>query len=72
MWLFSPVHWGLAFGDPHSLYQVSSQQGNRLSPCGLKNPGPHSAPEDLPFPSEHHQVSSCRVSDSTLPLFIES
>ena len=57
-------------GDPHSLYQVSSQQGNRLSTCGLKNPGLHSAPGDSPFPPEHHQVSSCGVSGSALPLFI--
>ncbi|XP_030174483.1 uncharacterized protein LOC115516183 isoform X2 [Lynx canadensis] len=40
---------------PHSLYQVSSQQGNRLSTCGLKNPGLHSAPGDSPFPPEHRQ-----------------
>ena len=26
----------------------------------------------LPFPPKHHQVSSCGVSDSALPLFIES
>ena len=30
------------------------------------------APGDSPFPPEHHQVQSCRVSDSALPLFIES
>ena len=42
----------------HNLYQVSSQWGNRLSPCGLKDPGPHSAPGDSPFPPEHRQVSS--------------
>ncbi|XP_047727784.1 protein mab-21-like 3 isoform X1 [Prionailurus viverrinus] len=43
-------------GWPHSLYRMSSQQGNRLSPCGPKSPGPHSAPGVSPFPPEHHQV----------------
>ena len=55
---------------PHNLYQVSSQQGNQLSPCGLKSPGLHSASGDSPFPPERRQVSSCGVSDSALPLFI--
>ena len=73
MWLFSQVHWSLCllWGEgAHSLYQVSSQQANRLSPCGPKTPGLHSAPGDPPFPPEHRQVRSCDVSDSVLPLFI--
>ena len=60
-----PCLWG-----PTQLLPVSSQQGNCLSPCGLKNPGLHSAPGDLPFPPEHCQLSSCGVSDSALPLII--
>ena len=59
----------LPLGDPHSLYQVSSQQGNRLSPCGLKTSGLHSVTGDSPFPPEHHQVLSCGVADFALPLF---
>ena len=50
-WLFSRVTQALPLGDPHSLYQVSSQQWSHLS---LKNPGLHSAPGDLPFPPEHY------------------
>ncbi|XP_042814626.1 keratin-associated protein 10-7-like isoform X2 [Panthera tigris] len=45
----------LPVGDPHSLYPMSSQRGNCLSPCGPKNPGLRSAPGDSPFPPEHHQ-----------------
>ena len=62
----------LLVGRPHSLYQMSSQQGNRFSPCGPKIPGLHSPPGDSPFSPEHHQVASCGVSDSVFPLFIES
>ena len=41
MWFFSRVHWGLCLWGmrAHSLYQMSFQQGNRLSPCGLKTLG---------------------------------
>ena len=60
----------LPLGDPLSLYQVSSQQGNCLSPCGLKTPGLHSAPGDSPFPPEHRQVWSCRAAAFELPLFM--
>ena len=49
-----------------------SQQGNHLSPCGLKTPGLHSVPVDSLFSPEHCHVSSCRDSDSVPPLFIES
>ena len=59
-------------GGPHGLYQMSFLQGNQLSPCGPKTSSLHSAPEDLSFSPEHHQVLSCGVSDSALPLFIES
>ena len=60
----------LPVGWPHCLYQMSSQQGNHLSPCGPRTS--LSTPGDLPFSPEHHQVSSCGVSGSVLPLFIES
>ena len=50
---------------PHSLYQMSSPQGNCLSPCGLKTPGLHSAPGGSSFSPEHLQVLSCGVSDCT-------
>ena len=59
----------LPVGDPHSLYPMSSQRGNCLSPCGPKNPGLRSAPGDSPFPPEHHQVWSRAVSASALPVF---
>ena len=62
----------LSMGWPHGLYQMAFQWGNHLSPSGPKTPGLQSAPGDLPFTPEHHQVSSYRVSDSVLPLFIES
>ena len=63
----------LPAGRPHSVYQMSSRQGKRLSPCGLRTLRTSlSAPGDLPFPLEHCQVSSCGVSDSVLLLFIES
>ena len=63
----------LPVGRPHSLYQVSSQQGNLLSPCGPRTPQTSlSAPGDSSFPPEHCQLLSCgvQVSDSALPLFI--
>ena len=62
----------LPLGEPHSLYPMSSQQGNCLSPCGPKASGLHTAPGDSPFPPEHCQLMSCTVSDSVLPLLIES
>ena len=62
-----PVWW------PHSLYQMSSQQENHLSPCGPRTPWTSlSAPGDSSFPPEHRQVPSYRASDSAFPLFIES
>ena len=71
------VLWGLLGPLPvgwlHSLYQISFQQGNCLSPCGLRTPQTSlSAPGDSPLPPEHRKVWSCRVSVSALPLFIES
>ena len=58
----------LPAGRPHNLYQMSSQQGNHFSPCGLRTPQTLlSAPRNSPFPLELQQVSSCGVSDSALP-----
>ena len=54
---------------PHSLYQVSFQQWNRFSPCGLRTSRIHSPPGDSPFPPEHRQVGSCGVAAFALPLF---
>ena len=55
------VVWGqlgsLPVGWPHSLYQMSSQQGNCLSPYGPRTTWTSfSPPVDSPFPPEHHQV----------------
>ncbi|VFV29281.1 Hypothetical predicted protein [Lynx pardinus] len=61
------VLWRLLGPGGHSLHQMSSQQGNRLSRVARGPPGPHSAPGDSPFPPEHRQVWSCGVSDSALP-----
>ena len=70
------VLWGplgtLPVGGPCSLYQMSFQQGNCLSLCGPRIPRPYSAPGDLPCPPEQHQLSSCGVSDSEFPPFMES
>ena len=58
----------LPVGRPHSLYQMSSQQGNRLCLCCPKTPRTLlCAPGNSPFPPELCQVSSCRVTDSVLP-----
>ena len=48
----------LPLGESHSLYQVSSQQGNWLSPCGPKTSRLHLATGDSSFSPEHHQVLS--------------
>ena len=57
-------------GRPHSLFHISSQQGNSLSPCGPRTPQTSfSVFGDLPFPLEQCWVSGCGVSDSLLPCF---
>ena len=65
------VFWGLLGpGGFNRLYQTSFQQWNHFSRCGPREPpGPHSVPEDSPFPPEHHQVGSCGVAAFELPLF---
>ncbi|VFV32995.1 Hypothetical predicted protein, partial [Lynx pardinus] len=42
-------------GGFNSLYQMSFQQWNRFPHVAREPPGPHSVPEDSPFPPEHHQ-----------------
>ena len=67
------VLWGtlrpLPVGWPHRLYQMSSQQENYLSPCGLRTLWTSLCSWGAP---EHCQVSSCGVSGFVIPLFIES
>ena len=74
--IFQGLLGSLPVRRPHHFYQMSSQQGNHHSPCGLRTLGTLrtllSAPWDSPFPPEHCQVLSYGVSDSVLPLFIES
>ena len=63
----------LSVGRPHVLYQMSFQQGNCLYPCDLTTPRTSlSAPGDLCFLPELCQISSCGISASTFPLFIDS
>ena len=47
-----------------------SSSGTTFPLVALEPPGPHSVPGDLPFPSKHRQVSSCRFAAFALPLFI--
>ena len=70
MWLFSQVHWGLAFGGPTQPLSGVLLGGEPPLPMWSEEPGLHSAPGDSLFPPEHCHVLSCRVSDSVLPLFI--
>ena len=53
----------------NSLYQMSFQQWNRFSPCGLRISWTPFCSWDSPFPPEHLQVSSCGVAAFALPLF---
>ena len=64
------VLWDL-LGWLHGLYEMSSQQGTASPHVAQVLSGPHSAPGDSPFPPEHCQVSSCGVSVSVFPMFIE-
>ena len=70
MSLFFQVHWDLAFGGHTQPLPGVSPAGELPLPMWPEEPGLHSAPEDSPFPPEHCQVVTCRVSDSALPLFI--
>ena len=68
MWLFSGVCWDQVASTVST--KCPSNSGTAFSRVAQEPPGPHSTPGDFPFPAEHLQVSSCRVADSTLPLFI--
>ena len=50
----------LPVGRPHSLYQMSSQQGHHLSLCGPKTPGLHSAPGIRP---SHQSTSTYQTAE---------
>ena len=52
-----------------SVLQMSFQQCNCLSPCGLRTSRTLLCSWDSPFPPEHLQVSSCGVAAFALPLF---
>ena len=49
--------------------KYSSGSGTTFPRVAQEPPRPCSAPGDLPFPPQHLQVSSYRVSDFALPLF---
>ena len=60
MWPFSGV-----CGDQVALTvstKCPSSSGTAFPCVAREPPRPHSAPGDLPFPPEHHQVSSCGCS----------
>ena len=69
----SPMSTGaLSLGDPHSLYQASLQQGNRLSPVRLEETQTPLCSRGFVLPTRAPPGISCGVSASVLPLFIES
>ena len=59
MWPFSGVLLGP--GCLTAATKCPSSHGTALPLVAQEPPTPHSAPGDLPFPPEHHQVSSCKV-----------
>ena len=67
MWPFSGVCWGLVASTVST--KCPSISGTAFPRVAQEPPRPHSAPGDSTFLPEHCQVSSCRVSDSTLHLF---
>ena len=46
-----------------------ASSGTAFPRVAREPPRPHSVPGDSPFPPEHRQVSSCRVSDSVIPVY---
>ena len=67
MWSFSGVCWDQVASTVST--KCPSSIGT-ASPLVAREPsGPHSAPEDSPFPPEHCQVWSCGVAAFALPLF---
>ena len=71
-WLFSRVHWDLCLWRSTQPLPYVLPAGEPPLPMWPEDPGLHSASRDSPFSPEHHQVLSCGVSDSALPLFLES
>ena len=67
MWLPSGVCWDQVASTVST--KCPSSSGTASSRVAQEPPGLHSAPGDSPFPPEHRQVSSCRLSDYVLPLF---
>ena len=61
---------GLAFVGPTQPLPGVLPAGEPPLPVWPEEPGLHSAPGDSPFSPEHHEVLSCGVLDSVLPLFI--
>ena len=72
------VLWGLLAplpvggGGRHTASTRGPPSRGTASARGPKTPKPHSAPGDSPFLPARLQVSSCRVADAVLPLFMES
>ena len=64
------ILWGLLGpGGLTASTKCPSSSGTTSHHVAREPPRPHSALGYSPFPPEHHQVLSCRVSDSVLPLF---
>ena len=64
------ILWGLLGPSGLTASTKCLSSSGTASPCVAREPPrPHSGPGDSPFPPEHHQVSSCGVSDFALPLF---
>ena len=64
------VLWGLLGpGGLTASTKCPSSSGTTSPVLALEPPGPHSAPGDLPFLPEHHQVLRCGVSDCTPPFY---
>ena len=59
MWPPSRVCWGQVASTVST--KCPSSSGTTFCCVVREPPGPHCAPGDLPFPPEHHQVSSCGV-----------
>ena len=67
MWPFSGVCWDQVASTVSPKRPSSS--GTAFPRVAREPPGPHSVPGDSSFPPEHHQVLSCGVSGSALPVY---
>ena len=67
MWTFSGVCWDQGASTVSTKCPFSS--GTAFPCVAQESPRCHCAPGDSPFPSEHHQLSSCRVAAFAFPLF---